>query len=78
MTIPLAAYAGRDLSLSFAIRDYFEENNEEDGVYFSDNGGESFQKVYGFDAANWTNSYGQLPPFDLDALAEANGLRHDG
>nr|WKN39680.1 T9SS type A sorting domain-containing protein [Tunicatimonas sp. TK19036] len=62
------------VELSFDIRDIAEETHEQDGLYFSDDGGQSFVKVYNFLAEDWCNNYGAFPPFDIDALAAANNL----
>ncbi|MEL6867896.1 MAG: hypothetical protein AAFP19_25955, partial [Bacteroidota bacterium] len=61
--------------LSFWIADFYEDSHPEDGLYFSDNNGQSFTKVFNFDAANWTNSYGQFPPFPIHRLAASSGLQ---
>jgi len=63
-----------NVELSFWIRDVGETNDEEDGIYFSQNGGQNFVKVFSFDARNWVDRYGQLPALDIDKLATDNGL----
>ena len=64
-----------DVELSFWMYSFNEGTDPEDGIYFSDNGGSSFTKVYDFDGDSWSGFlYGQLPPFDVDQLAADNGL----
>lgn len=60
--------------LSFWIRDYYEETHIDDAIYFSDNGGSSFKKVFSFDPQEWCNQFGQLPPIPIEKLAQKNGL----
>ncbi|MEM6800803.1 MAG: T9SS type A sorting domain-containing protein [Bacteroidota bacterium] len=61
--------------LSFSVRDFFEENHAQDALYFSNNGGQTFEKVYTFLAASWCdNSWGEFPPFNVDELAASVGL----
>ncbi len=68
--------SGQDqVELSFKILDFNDATDFEDGLYFSDDGGESFTKVYDFRAEDWADYiYGQFPPFDVDKLAEIYGL----
>jgi len=35
-----------DVELTFWIADYYDENHIDDGLYFSDNGGATFEKVW--------------------------------
>lgn len=60
--------------LSFWIRDYYEETHIDDAIYFSDNGGISFEKVFSFDPQEWCNQFGQFPPIPIHKLAQAYGL----
>ena len=61
--------------LSFSIYDFTEENHPEDGIFFSDNGGATFIKVFSFFPEEWCNElFGGFPPLDLDRLALENGL----
>lgn len=63
------------VELSFWIKDTGEDANDEDGIWFSDNGGASFVKVFDFRPNLWVdNEYGQFPPLDLDALAAEKNL----
>ena len=60
--------------LSYWISDYWEDNHPEDGIWLSNDGGETFYKAYGFNCANWNNFYGQLPPFNISKAASSLGL----
>lgn len=64
----------RDVQLSFWIKDNNDGTDDQDGIWFSDDGGERFKKVYAFSPAGWSNQYGQLPPIDVDGLAADSGL----
>lgn len=64
-----------DVELTFWIADSFDETDEEDGLYFSDNGGDTFAKVLDFSPSEWCdNLYGQHPPIDVVQLATKAGL----
>jgi len=56
------------------LYDLADETQIQDGLYFSDDGGLNFTKVYDFDPLSWCNQWGSFPPFDVDKLAAANGL----
>jgi len=60
--------------LDFWIQDYRDETHVQDGIYFSDDGGASFTKVWDFDPGQWCSGYGQHPPLDIGQLATSNGL----
>lgn len=63
------------VELSFWVKDHWDSTDSVDGIYFSHDGGDSFTKVWNFDQSNWVdNSYGRLPPLDVDLLAADNGL----
>jgi PKD repeat protein len=64
-----------DVELSFWWKEFSDETHTQDGVYFSDNGGSSFVKVY--DLINGTTTYQEIV-LDLDALASSNGLSLTG
>lgn len=64
-----------DVDLTFYWKEFSDETHTQDGVYFSDNGGSSFTKVY--DLTNGTSTYSQIA-LDVDALASANGLSLTG
>ncbi len=63
-----------DVELSFWIQDIQDDNDVQDGLFFSDDGGKNFVEAYRFEPSGWTNAYGQLPPLDLDELAAAAGV----
>ncbi|AEL26917.1 T9SS type A sorting domain-containing protein [Cyclobacterium marinum] len=64
-----------DVELSFWMKDNYNETSTMDGIYFSDDAGETFTKVMGFDGINWANNeWGEIPPLDIDRLAKENGL----
>lgn len=63
------------VELSFRIYDYNDETQIDDGIYFSDNGGISFKKVFDFRPSDWCDyQYGILPPLQVHELAAKNGL----
>jgi Secretion system C-terminal sorting domain len=62
------------VEMTFKIQDRDDETQAQDGLYFSDNGGANFKKVFSFQPTDWCNSYGEFPPFDVDSLAKTNGL----
>ena len=67
--------AQTQVALTFEIQDRDDQTHADDGLYFSNNGGVSFSKVFSFKPTDWCNStYGEFPPFDVDALAAASGL----
>ena len=63
------------VELRFWFKEHYENTNIQDGIWFSDNGGTNFKKVYGFNFNDWNDMvWGQLPPIDIDQLAIENGL----
>ncbi len=60
-----------EVDLTFWWKEFGDENHDQDGVFFSDNGGSNFVKVYNLIGGSTT--YQQIP-LDVDALASANGL----
>jgi hypothetical protein len=60
-----------NVDLSFWWKEFNDETHTQDGVYFSDDGGTSFVKVYNLTGG--TTTYIQIP-LDIDQLASANGL----
>ena len=62
------------VELSFQLYNNFDETQLQDGLYFSNDGGVNFTKVYDFDPTAWCIGWAQFPPFDIDKLATANGL----
>ncbi len=66
------------VDLSFRWKDFSDETHAQDGVYFSDNGGTSFTKVYDLNGGSFANNTWQLISMDLDALAASAGLSLNG
>ncbi|MEQ8766004.1 MAG: S8 family serine peptidase [Planctomycetota bacterium] len=62
------------VNLSFRWKEFGDETHTQDGIYFSDNGGSSFTKVYALNGGSTTNNAWQLVSLDLDALAASAGL----
>ncbi len=60
--------------LTFWWKDFSDETQTQDGVYFSSNDGASFVKVMDLDGASYTNDVWSEFSLDVDALAAANGL----
>ena len=63
-----------DVELSFWIRDFADETDAFDGIFFSDDGGDTFVRVFSFDPSGWADGWGRYPPLDLDNLASIYGL----
>ena len=60
--------------LRFFWADFFDETQQQEGLYFSDDGGQTFTQVLELDPSNATNrSYGEQV-VDIAALADANDL----
>jgi hypothetical protein len=70
--LKLAGYT--QLALTFAIMDRDDATDEDDGIYFSDDGGLNFIKVFSFHPGEWCNQWGQYPPIDIVALANAKSI----
>jgi Secretion system C-terminal sorting domain len=62
------------VEMTFKIFDLDDETNPLDGIYFSNDGGTTFKKVFDFLPGSWCDQYGQFPPFDIDQLAAKAGL----
>ena len=60
-----------DVDLTFWWKEFADEDHTQDGVFFSDNGGSSFTKVYSL--VGGSSTYQQIA-LDVDQLASANGL----
>lgn len=71
--VDLAGY--NQVALSFWIRDIGDDTTPKDALLFSDDGGINFKTILAFDPGNWCNTYGQIPPLDVVALASAAGLQ---
>lgn len=62
------------VELRFWLKDFFDETQQQEGLYFSDDSGKNFVQVLGLDPSSRPdNQYTQVI-VDLDALAAANGL----
>lgn len=65
----------QDVVLSFKIYNNHDETHPADGIFFSDDGGQHFTKVYDFDLDQWkAQQFGELPPLQVDELARQHGL----
>ncbi len=62
------------VNLSFWTKDFGDETQAQDGVYFSSNGGTSWVKVYSLNPGSYANNTWRQVTLDLDALAASNGL----
>ena len=61
------------VELSFWIRSYDDETQADDGIYFSDDGGITWAKIFTLAPGDWCNdSYGQFPPLQLQAMVNAH------
>ena len=67
--------AHRELNLSFWLKDFYDENHEEDGIWMSDDGGESFKKCVDFFPAALNNNQFHFFSLNLDSLLLANDLQ---
>ncbi len=54
LNLDLSTYT--EVEMSFWISDDADETHPEDGIYFSDDGGVTFVKVYDFDPVGWVNT----------------------
>ncbi len=64
-----------DVTLSFRILNNHNETHSLDGLFFSNDGGYRFVKVYDFDFDHWVaGQFGQLPPLSVNELAQRVGL----
>lgn len=70
LAIPLAAYQGQRVTLEFWIRDINDDTNPEDVVSISNDGGQTFKKIFALNPSKWTNDYGRIVPIDLSAIAK--------
>jgi PKD repeat protein len=64
-----------DVELAFWWKEFSDESHTQDGVYFSDDGGAGFVKVYNLTGGNST--YREIV-LDVDALASSYGLSLTG
>ena len=64
-----------DVEMTFWIADQIDESHVDDGLYFSDDGGNNFMKALDFFPDEWCDGiYGQHPPIDVDGIATELGL----
>lgn len=63
-----------DVELDFWWKDFGDETHSQDGVYFSNNSGSSFTKVYNLNGGSYTNNVWNNFVLDVDALAASVGL----
>ncbi len=62
-------------ALSFWVWDNYDETHAQDGIYFSDDGGNNFKKVYDFDGDQWGDqAFGRLYALDIKELATTQQL----
>ena len=67
--------AHEQVELGYWVKDYQDDDDAFDGIFFSDNGGVTFKHVLKFEPSKWNdNFYGQFPPLDVDALAKDSSL----
>jgi len=66
------------VSLVFWWKDFGDETQTQDGIYFSNNGGTSYTKVYSLLPASFSNNVWRQLTLDLDALAATAGLALNG
>lgn len=66
------------VNLSFWWKDFGDETQTQDGIYFSNNGGTSYTKVYSLAPASYSNNTWRNVVLDVDALAAANGIALTG
>ncbi len=64
--------------LNFGIRSNGDDPQPQDGIYFSDDGGQSFTKVHDLRIPTECDWYYKHPALDVDDLAAANGLNLTG
>ncbi|MCF7814069.1 MAG: T9SS type A sorting domain-containing protein [Candidatus Cloacimonetes bacterium] len=60
--------------LSFYWKEFADENNTEDGIYFSDDGGSNFTKVYSLNGQSYRDRTWEDFSLDVDVLASNNDL----
>jgi subtilisin family serine protease len=66
------------VALTFWWKDFGDETHTQDGVYFSNNGGASYVKVYNLNGGSFSDNTWRLQTLDLDALAATAGLSLTG
>lgn len=64
-----------EVEMSFWIYNNFDNNDPEDGIYFSDDGGDTFVQVVNFKPEEYCGGqYLKYPPIDISRLAADAGL----
>ena len=74
--LDLSGYS--QVQLDFWWKEFGDETNTQDGVYFSDDGGANFVKVQDLNGASYTDNTWQSFSLDVDQLAAANSLSLSG
>jgi subtilisin family serine protease len=72
LRVNLSGYT--QVTLSFWWKDFGDETHTLDGVYFSNNAGSSFTKVYDLKGASYTDNTWNQFTLDVDQLAATAGL----
>ena len=62
------------VAMSFDWKEFGDETHSQDGIYFSDDGGASYVKVYDLNGSSTSNNVWQTINLDVDALAASAGL----
>ncbi len=65
---------GSEYTLSFFMKDFGDEDDLVDGIYFSDSASKAAIKVHSFTPSTITDNVWQEVVIDIDELAAANGL----
>ncbi|MCC6649510.1 MAG: S8 family serine peptidase, partial [Candidatus Eisenbacteria bacterium] len=65
-------------NLSFWWKDFGDETQTQDGIYFSNNGGSTYTKVYSLSPGSYSNNTWRNVVLDVDALAATAGLALNG
>lgn len=64
-----------DAMLSFTYIDNYDETHEQDGIFFSNDGGDTFEKVFDFDGEEWTDKIeGSFNSLSIAQLAQAKNI----
>jgi subtilisin family serine protease len=61
-------------NMTFWWKDFGDETHTQDGIYFSNNGGTSYTKVYNLNGASYSDNTWRSFTIDVDALAASAGL----
>ncbi|HEX7879705.1 MAG TPA: S8 family serine peptidase [Candidatus Eisenbacteria bacterium] len=61
-------------NMTFWWKDLGDETHTQDGIYFSNNGGTSYTKVYSLNGASYSDNTWRSFTLDVDALAASAGL----